>query len=337
GRKTQRVLIVTQGNWFLQKVFEANPLVEVAVRKDFPEQWPADSITVLHGGVPPILPPGNVFVVDPTGSCDQWEQGEPMENPIITEQDKTSPLMNHIRLDNVMMPEAKQLKFTTPPHSLAKTLSGEFVYAQVKRPNGKCLVLSVNLDRSDLAFRTAFPIMVANSLGWFSGSTGELQPSLPTGSVTSLTIEEAPDVNNELELGAPDGTRSLLVVNNADSVALASSTGIANVVGSTSVSTTIGPLNEVGVWSVSLVSHARPSTATVSTANDASPVLAEVAINLANARETDLRPLKELVESPQTQVTVAGWFSRPFWYYLILLACLLTTVEWFLYQRRLIS
>lgn len=337
GRKTQHVLIVSQGNWFLQKVFEANPLVEVTVRKDFPEQWPADSITVLHGNVPPILPPGNVFVVDPIGSCDQWEQGEPMENPIITEQDKTSPLMNHIRLDNVMMPEAKQLKFTTPPHSLAKTLSGEFVYAQVKRSNGKCLVLSVNLDRSDLAFRTAFPIMVANSLGWFSGSTGELQQSLPTGAVTSVSFDEAPGVDYELELGAPDGTRSLLVISSAHSAAMADPTGIAEAASSSSASTTIGPLNDVGVWSVSLVSNAGSSAATPSKGNDTTPIPAEVAINLASARETDLRPLKELVESPQTQVTSAGWFSRPFWYYLILLACLLTTVEWFLYQRRLIS
>ncbi len=320
GRKTQRVLIVSQGNLFLRKVFEANPLVEVTVRKDFPDAWPIDSIIVLHGNLPPVLPPGNVFVVDPAGSCDLWELGETMETPIVTEQDKTSPLMNHIRLDNVMMPEAKQLQFKTPPHSLAKTLSGEFVYAEVKRANGKCLVLNVNLDRGDLAFRTAFPIMVANSLGWFSGSTGELKQSFPTGTVTTVLLDDTTNSGDEFELASPDGTSSPIVVMRTGTATIENPSATADVADFSSISATIGPLTQVGVWSIK-----------------STQVLAEVAVNLANARETDLRPLKEFFESPQTQVTTAGWFSRPFWFYLILLACILSAVEWFLYQRRLIS
>ena len=339
GRKTQHVFIVTQGNWFLQKVFEANPLVAVTVSPEFPQEWPTDAIIVLHGNVPPVLPAGNVFVVDPIGSCDQWVQGEPMENPIITEQDTTSSLMNHIRLDNVMMPEAKQLQFTTPPHSLAKTLSGEFVYAEVKRPNGKCLVLSVNLDRSDLAFRTAFPIMVANSLGWFSGSTGELQQSLATGAVTTVSLEDATATDDDFQVSAPDGTHSPVVATRAVTAMPAATTTTSAVVDSSTFTATIGPLNDVGVWSVQRrgKDHDQETVDAQSDADPEATTLSEVAVNLASARETDLRPLQELVESPQTLLTTAGWFSRPFWYYLVLLACVLTTVEWFLYQRRLIS
>ncbi|MEJ7594770.1 MAG: BatA and WFA domain-containing protein [Planctomycetaceae bacterium] len=332
GRRTQRVLIVSQGNLFLQKVFEANPLVEVTIRKNFPERWPADSIIVLHGKVPSILPPGDVFVVDPIGSCDQWEQGDVIENPIVTEQDKLSPLMNHIRLENVLIPDAKQLLFRTPPHSLAKTLSGETVYAEVKRPEGKCLVLSVNLDRSDLAFRTAFPIMTANLLGWFLGSTGELQPSLSTGAVTTVTIDEMAAAAEDLELISPDGGSSPVVVAaRADSQTVTSkATDPPTVDGS--AETTIGPLNEVGVWAV--IHRVKNAQTRVDFPDK---VLAEVAVNLADDRETDLRKMKEIIESPHMHFPSAVWFSRPFWFYLILMACVLTTLEWFLYQRRLIS
>ena len=326
GRKTQRVLIVSQGSLFLQKVFEANPLVDVSIRKDFPEQWPGDSIIVLHGPVPSVLPAGNVFVIDPIGSCDQWEQGATMENPLVTEQDRMSPLMNHIRLDNILIPDAKKLLFRTPVHSLAKTLSGETVYAEVNRPNGKCLVLSVNLDRSDLAFRTTFPIMVANSLGWFSGSTGELQRSLPVGAMTTVTINSANSAVHDVNLNSPNGKSRPVVVTGSDSEILASDAR------SSSISAVIGPLNEVGVWSVS---HSRKNSESMAISPDS--ILAEVAVNLASARESDLRPLKELVESRQTHSPSAGWFSRPFWNSLVLLACILTTLEWFLYQRRLIS
>ena len=332
GRRTQRVLIVSQGNLFLQKVFEANPLVEVTVRKDFPERWPADSIIVLHGKVPSILPPGNVFVVDPIGSCDQWEQGDVIENPIVTEQDNLSPLMTHIRLENVLIPDAKQLLFRTPPHSLAKTLSGEIVYAEVNRPDGKCLVLSVNLDRSDLVFRTAFPIMTANLLGWFFGSTGELQPSLPTDAVTTVTLDETAGAAENLKLISPEGVSSPVVVTAGTDSQTVNSSATDPLTADGLAETTIGPLNEVGVWAV--IRGVKDAQTNVDSPDQ---VLAEVAVNLADDRETDLRPMKELIESPQMHFPSAGWFSRPVWFYLILMACVLTTLEWFLYQRRLIS
>ncbi|HEX4416130.1 MAG TPA: VWA domain-containing protein, partial [Lacipirellulaceae bacterium] len=59
-RKPQQVLLVTEGNLFLQKVFEANPLVECKVVKELPKEWPKDAVIVLHREVPASLPPGDV-------------------------------------------------------------------------------------------------------------------------------------------------------------------------------------------------------------------------------------------------------------------------------------
>lgn len=267
ARKTQKVLIVTPGNLFLQKVFEANPLVEVTMRKDFPETWLTDSIIVLHGPMPDTLPSGNVFAIDSIGNCDQWDQGDVFENPIVTDQDKSSPLMTHIRLDNVLVPQARQLQFKTPAHSLAKTVSSEIVYAEVKRPNGKCLALSVNLDSSDLAFRTAFPIMVANSLGWFSGTTGELQASVPTGSVTTLKVESKAA---DFSLVSPSEGASNASVS-------ATTTGDSN------ASITVGPLNEAGLWRLTATDAIKSRT--TDGPSNIDPI-AEVAVNLASERET---------------------------------------------------
>ncbi|MFO0999000.1 MAG: VWA domain-containing protein [Planctomycetaceae bacterium] len=318
ARKPQKVLLVTQGNLFLQKVFEANPLVEVTVRKDFPEQWPTDSIIVLHGLLPPTLPSGNVFAIDTIGSCDQWEQGDLLENPIVTDQDKSSPLMTHIRLDNVLVPQARQLQFRSPPHSLAKTLSGEIVYAEVRRSNGKCLALSVNLDSSDLAFRTAFPILIANSLGWFAGTTGELQASLPTGSVTTLTLATKASHVSLLSPGSSLTSAACSVIKTSE----------------TESSVTVGPLNETGLWELS---PAEPGVGEEAEVPGGIDPFAQLAVNLANERESDLRPLKGLVESPQSQMVASSGFSKPIWFYLIVLACVLTCIEWFLYNRRFIS
>jgi hypothetical protein len=322
-RAMQQVLIVTPGNLFLQKVFEANPLVNVEVRQDFPEQWPTNGIIVLHQNIPPTLPAGDVFIVDPVGSCDAWQLGKPLENPIITEQDKESPLMTHVRLDNVVMPEAKQLQFTAPPHVLAGALAGDIVYAEVKRPAGKCLVLTVNLDRGDLAFRTAFPIMATNALSWFAGQSGELRESLSTGSITRFALgeTEAP-ADAALVLRSPAG-RETPVARRGTAV----DSRLDRPVGApATASTPLGPFDECGIWTVHRAGSLPDDTA-----------FAELAVNLANAAESDLRPPADRLDPQRNESVLAGWLARPLWFYLLAAACVLTVTEWFLYQRRFIT
>lgn len=309
-REIQNVLIVSPGNLFLQKVFEANPLVRVKIQKEFPDSWPTDSIIVLHQNIPDELPGGALFIVDPLNGCDAWEVGESLANPIITEQDKESPLMTHVRLDNVLMPRAKQLKFTDTPRVLAGSLSGDPVYGEVKRSGGKCLVLSADINEGDLAFRTAFPIMVTNSLGWFAGQTGELRESLVTGSIAKVELPDAGSQSTvELTLSSPGGASQVLSVRGLQEASYLS----------------IPPLDECGVWTI--------GNGTI--ASDAAPIV-ELAVNLANESETDLRTPAELLKD-EPQILVAGWFTRPIWFYLTAAACLVAVAEWWLYQRRFIT
>ena len=238
-REVQKVLLVTPGNLFLQKVFEANPLVDIKVVQNLPDAWPSDTLVVLHQLVPETIPVGNVLIVDPNKSTDLWTRGKLLVDPIVTDLDMKSWLMTHVDLDNVQISQARQLKATGPRHVLAGTVSGDLVYAELMRDNGRCLLLATDLDESDLAFRTVFPIMISNALGWFRGASGEL------------------------------------------------------------------------------------SDATV-VAND----------SLLNASESDLRPAGGIEETLSSQVPVAGWFTRPLWYYLAAVACVLSVAEWFLYHRR---
>src|SRR5205814_653445 len=106
-REFQPVLLVTpEPNLFLEKVFEANPLVKLSVTKDVPASSPAGTVAVYHRKVRERLPAGQVFVIDPANSCDLWQVGDKLQNPLVTQQDKDSPLMANLRLDNVLMPEA---------------------------------------------------------------------------------------------------------------------------------------------------------------------------------------------------------------------------------------
>lgn len=322
-RELQPVLLVSERNLFLEKVLEANPLVQLKSVKELPDPVPRGTVVFLHRQVPATLPAGSVFVVDPETGCDQWELGDKLDNPIVTKQDADSLLMSHVRLDNVLLPQARKLTF--PGHSkvLASAVTNDPLYAALERPSGKVLVLTVNLDQGDLPLRTAFPILVTNALGWFAGAAGELRESLAAGATANVTLPATPlpplasedaasRVPPALELVSPDGAVRPLPT--AGSLA------------------TVGPLDRCGIWRISAVSKDRaPAPA------GESPAVLELACNLASRGESDLRP-PEVTAAPQASVpSAAGFLNRPIWYYLLVLAWVLAVGEWYLYQRRWIS
>jgi hypothetical protein len=222
-----------------------------------------------------------------------------------------------VRLDNVLLPEAKQLMPVEGAKPLVTALSGDPLYFSLEQSGRKLLVLTVNLDQGDLTFRTAFPIMATNALAWFAGQSGELRESLASGAVTEVAI---PSEAGILVCHSPSG-RIVPLPNGA-------------------LKSPIGPLDECGVWSVvrqvagtGSVPSPKDGTGAVPTTE---PII-EFACNLASRTESDLRVPEALLKAQPRAVLAAGWFTRPIWFYLVGAAWLLAAVEWFLYQRRWIS
>ena len=311
-RTEQRIVLVGENNLFLRKVLEVNPLVRLETTDAIPKTYQPGVLYVFHRLAPNVMPAGNSLVIDPAGDTDLWRVGDKLENPIVTKQDSDSPLMRHVRLDNVLLPEAKQLIPAGGAKPLVMALSGDPLYFAVEQPGRKALVLTVNLDQGDLTFRTAFPIMATNALAWFVGQSGELRESLASGSV------------NELALPPTRG---------ADILVCLAPSGKTLDLPASATKAAIGPLDECGVWQVTTrVKETSASSGTTS----GEPII-EFACNLASRAESDLRVPESLLTAEPVAALAAGWFTRPIWFYLVLAAWLLATVEWFLYQRRWIS
>jgi hypothetical protein len=321
-RNKQPVLLVTEGNRFLQGVFAANPLVELSTSTELPANVPAGTLIVLHKKTPAQLPPGNVVVLQPTESNELWDTSDTLDNPLVAQQDKDSPLMAHVRLDNVLLPEARKLAPKTAAKVLAASETGDPLYLAIEHPRGRVLVLTVNLDRGDLPLRTAFPILFSNALAWFEGSGGELREAVAAGSLPQIALPRellhTPDgqPTKQLRLESPSGATSEILVRD-DHV-------------------TIGPLAECGIWTLTpSVGWAAPANPTTVQTEDrrVQPTL-QIACNLADPVESDLRAI-DVPTSPAEPLT-AG-FSRPLWFYLTLLAWGLMGTEWWMYQRRKIA
>ncbi len=274
-----------------------------------PKEFAAGTVTVFHRETPAKLPAGSVLVVDPTGSCDLWKAGEILQNPIVTQQDRESPLMAHVRLDNVLFPEAHKLTFTPAagkPQILASAVTGDPMFALIERPEGKVAVLTVNLDKGDLPFRTAFPILAMNTLNSFTSGSGDLREALASGVTTEATLPVMASGTSEFMLRSPSGATRKLPAGGGK--------------------VTLGPFDRCGVWAVV---PATPGAAPIE----------EYAVNLMNKAESDLRP-SGASSMPSTAVEAGlsgGFLGGPAWWYLALAAWALVAFEWYLYQRRWIS
>ena len=330
------VTLVSEGNLFLQKVFESNPLV-VLSRIDPPGRKPigepegvsprttnalerpgadarrlaesARGVTVLHRHVPEKLPSGSLLVIDPRESCDLWQVGEPVQNPIVSQHDKDSPLLGHVRLDNVVMPEARQVTFANDEgvKVLARSLAGDPLLATIERPGQKVLLLTVNLDEGDLPLRTAFPILMMNALNWFTENRGEMREALPTGAITDVETKTLHPVGQASQRGlalvAPDGRRIPLP--------------------SGSERLSLGPFDQCGVWRV--------------VGDEQDTTLLELACNLADRNESDVRVAKADDATSISVVSASLLGNRPVSVWLIALVWMLMAIEWWAYQRRVIE
>ena len=311
-RVIQPVLIVSPGNLFLQKVFEANPLVRVTVQKEIPTTWPENTVIVLHKIIPDPLPSNPLFIIDPDTNSSLFSIDGLIDSPLVTEQDKDSPLMTHVRLDNVMFPNTKKLTFLTQTAKpVASCIGGESLLATLAHGDKKAVVLGVNLEQSDLAFRTVFPILASNAIAWFSSQSGELSLAISGGDTARL--------NRSLSAGVPP--ENLWLISPGLQVKRQSGS-------------TVGPLNETGVWEVfEWDANGNP---TAETLRATGKLVDRYAVNLESSSETDLRNTNDSDRAPK-QTSIVSWFSYPPWYYLAILIGSLLVLEWGMYQRRVLA
>ena len=110
----------------------------------------------------------------------------------------------------------------------------------------------------------------------------------------------------------------------------------------------IGPILECGLWTVAPASESKSSESKFSESNPAETAPASVAkekgkidyrwsfaSNLSNRSESDLKPRGNLLTADSLSVVSLG--GRSIWFYLALLALVLVTTEWWLYQRRMVG
>ncbi|HAP94063.1 MAG TPA: hypothetical protein DCM26_05505 [Desulfotomaculum sp.] len=165
-----RILLVTKGNLFLEKMLNILPHWEVY--KITPEEYPSllaggypYDLTVLDGLAKP-LPPGAVFLLNPppgeiTGGLFIGGKTKPAE--LVPEPG--SPFAPYVDLSQVHVAAARSLELRG---QWLKDINsrGKVVMAHGNDPGRKIAVLGFALGDSDLPLRPAFPVLMQNVIYW---------------------------------------------------------------------------------------------------------------------------------------------------------------------------
>ena len=353
------ITLVTKGSLFLKSVLESMPLVELTITEAVPESAPKGGLLVLDRIIPEKLPRGRLLIVDPQNNADLMTVGESLEQPLVARVEKDSPLTQHIRLDNVLFPGAKQLTFTRPVESLIRDPLDSPMLARMKRPGGDLWILTCNLEQSDLPLRIAFPVLIKNAIEWFQGNEGQLRPVVPTGTLAAFSIPDDDQAEVKLAEASRDSPKpiegqeasSLESVNDSavavESAAppqlrrdlhVSSPSGKSLAMSAEGDQALIGPILECGLWTVAPASDTKTETKEGTkqmVGNAKVDYRWAFASNLTNRSESDLKPRGELLTADSLSVVSLG--GRAIWFYLALLGLLLVTMEWWLYQRRVVG
>ena len=302
-RERQRVLLVTRGNLYLEGALLLEEGLEV--KKVAPETYSADAASGVDAVIfdrffPEQEPPVSYLAVAPPADRSPLPPAGTVKAPLVTEQDGAHPVMQWVTLKDVNISES--LTFSRSPE--VRVLAASFrAPLMVARQQGarRSVIIGFDLTRSDLPIRVAFPLLLMNSLDWFSGEAEDLVASFRAGARFSLPVARL-----DPESRAPQATvttpagRALVAPREGSRVHF---TG-----------------QQVGLYTV------RYGDGTM-----------RVAANLADARESDTRARETLVLAGKTlrppQATGAG-ARRRIWPYLLLVVAALLLLEWWTYNRR---
>jgi hypothetical protein len=292
--------------------------VSVEVTDHLPAEVDARTVVVLSGRVPAHLPPGPALVLEPDASSDFWELDETNDEarrvvgPVFhsgsdpATSSRTQGLLAGLDLTRVVFEEKAPLKLADGFVPLIEDQTDLPLLAVIDRPDdlGSMVLLTTRLaqSKSDLTLRREFPLLLANAVRWLAGSEPAVYRPTATSEVVQLPPSSLPR-----ELRSPDGPSARLAADQ----------------------TFAGPLPQGGVWTVGTDRGVTPESA-----GRAEPEAA-MAVSLDDPAESNLRPRVAAAEAVPPEL-LGGGPRTPLWVWLIVLAGIVSLLEWSLYHRRVL-
>ena len=306
ARPPSRVLLVTKGNWFLEKLLAADQ--GIAFELVEPDGYNPtlaskfDAVILdqfLPAGFDMASAQGNFLFIKATPFGDGKD---PLEQPLISETDTQHPVMRLVNLQNITVLRAASLappkiagwNWQYPIRSFDHPLmiTGERLGGG---PSRRVAALAIDITDSDLPLRVAFPLMMSNAVHWLAGEQTAEMPAALAGATIPLAANESISAEPEFPGNPPSKGKPAQLRNGF-----------------------FQPMRN-GFYQMNRADGPH-----------------WLAVNTFDAAESDLRaPDAPPDEAPRLSLLpFANLASWPIWQYLAIAAFALFALEWWLFHRR---
>ena len=308
AQNPSRILLVTRGNWFLEKLLESDDLIKWELLEPGafrPEMAANFDAVILDNALPADFDiektAGNFLFIKQS----PFTTSETLDQPLVSETDPRSPLLRLVALQNVTFLRAARLDFReragswrleAPVRSPEQPLLVTGERAIDGKKTQRLAVFAFDVAETDLPLRVAFPLLMANTLDWLAGEKAETARSIRAGETLALAANE---------------TVQSLPQKNFDAAPQAAPALVRGVFQPTQNGWYLDEIPGRQSW---------------------------IAVNTFSESESDLRFAPPAMAAtpaafhlPVSLRAVAAW---PLWFYFALAAWALFSLEWWLFHRR---
>jgi hypothetical protein len=309
--RRQRVLVVTENNFFLDSVLAGLPLQERVFIT--PGQYAAGGgeyvrderstfdVVIFDKCSPAALPIGNFLFLKAVPPGDDVQVSAPLDDlHVPVWWDEAHPILRHVPLDYVYVARGLVLRAPDEAEVLIEGPQGPLLLRHA-RGGRHCLVLSFAVEDSTWWQRASFPVFAYNAIRFLGGGGVTERERVRPGDTLRVVLPEGVP---EARLYAPDGSTATIVPD-------ASGTSFFN------------GTRRAGVYQVRY-RHAGEQRTDY------------YAVNLTDARESDVRPRgADELGTPGIAAGHAIETATPeIWRWFVGAALLILLFEWYVYNRR---
>ena len=302
-RKPAQVLLVSNGNQFLEKVLTLLPNVDlyrIAAQRYLAVEADRFDIIVFDNYLPPLLPRGNLLVVNPPDRGPYRTTGS-ISRPRVASWDREDPILSFADIRDLNITRASKIDVPRWAKPLISTSDGTPLMLAGQDGDRRVAILPFDLQQSNLPLMSAFPIMMANIVNYLS----------PPGVVQS----------SEIQTGSPESLSPLPQVQN---VRVTGPTEQAAEFRTGQGPITYATTDVPGLYRVQQLVQGGQQTVD----DDL------FAANLANPDESDIRPRLTGLNNPGPVDAGLTRLQKEIWGVLAALVLPLLLLEWFWFHRR---
>ncbi|MCA9586500.1 MAG: VWA domain-containing protein [Myxococcales bacterium] len=314
-RRRAKVLVVTPGNTYLEAALLLDEYLEVTLSSplEYASKYATGNVRfdamIFDGATPAELPRADAIFLDPRGPGSPVKVDTEIKQPGFDRIDRKHPIVRWTALDNVNISRGHKLTPEPGDKVVGSSDGGGPILVTGARGGHKFVAMGFDVRDSDLPLRVAWPLLLLNSINWFTDEDSHYISSFRTGEVWRVPVLSS---SGQAKLKPPEGAEMLVPVHEGRAVYMGARAGFYELTGDES---------------------ATPEAPS----KDGAQVKTAFAANLLDADESNIEPVKELVVDGQKASELGGFHvgvRREIWIYLLLAAILLTAVEWITYHRR---